>query len=57
MRLAYPPRVRAFLGALLENIKTETGLTVLKTSLNPVSEYDYGIDKKQLPNMKNWNIK
>ncbi|MGI6319736.1 MAG: DUF6088 family protein [Bacteroidales bacterium] len=55
--LAYPPRVRAFLGALLENIKTETGLTVLKTSLNPVSEYDYGIDKKQLPNMKNWNIK
>lgn len=55
--LAYPPRVRSFLGALLENIKTESDLTVLKTSLNPLSEYEYGIDKQQLATAENWNIK
>lgn len=55
--LYYPPRVRSFLGALLDNIKTESDLTSLKTSLNPLSEYEYGIDKKQLPTAENWNIK
>lgn len=55
--LAYPPRVRSFLGALLENIKTPNDLTALKTSLNPLSEYEYSIDKKQLPTAENWNIK
>lgn len=55
--LAYPPRVRSFLGALLENIKTESDLTALKTSLNPLSEYEYGISEKQLATAKNWNIK
>lgn len=55
--LAYPPRVRSFLGALLENIKAESDLTALKTSLNPLSEYEYGISKKQLPTAENWNIK
>lgn len=55
--LAYPPRVRGFLGALLENIKASTDLTALKKSLNPLSEYEYGIDKKQLPTAENWNVK
>jgi hypothetical protein len=55
--LAYPPRVRSFLGALLENIKTESDLSVLKTSLNPLSEYEYGISKNKLPTVENWNIK
>lgn len=55
--LAYPPRVRSFLGALLENIKSESDLTTLKTSLNPLSEYDYGISNKELPTAENWNIK
>lgn len=55
--LAYPPRVRSFLGALLENIKSGSDLAVLKTSLNPLSEYEYGLDKKQLPTIENWNIK
>lgn len=55
--LAYPPRVRGFLGALLENIQPLSDLTVLKKSLNPLSEYEYGIDKKQLPTVENWNIK
>lgn len=55
--LAYPPRVRAFLGALLENMKSKGNLAALKTSLNPLSEYKYGIDKEQLPTAENWNIK
>jgi hypothetical protein len=55
--LVYPPRVRGFLGALLENIETESDLTILKNSLNPLSEYEYGFDKKQLPTAENWNIK
>ncbi|MDD2636009.1 MAG: DUF6088 family protein [Bacteroidales bacterium] len=55
--LAYPPRVRGFLGALLENVETKSDLTALKKSLNPFSEYEYGIDKKQLLTSKNWNIK
>lgn len=55
--LAYPPRVRSFLGALLENIKTESDLIALKTSLNPLSEYDYGITKNELGTAENWNIK
>lgn len=55
--LAYPPRVRSFLGALLENINKRSDLTTLKKSLNPFSEYEYSIDKKQLPTAENWSIK
>ncbi|NLO70910.1 MAG: hypothetical protein GX102_08255 [Porphyromonadaceae bacterium] len=55
--LAYPPRVRGFLGALLENIKTSSDLTALKKSLNTLSEYEYGFEKKLLPTAENWNIK
>ncbi len=54
--LAYPPRVRGFLGALLEKIKTSADLTELKKSLNPLSEYDYGIESI-LSTAKNWNVK
>lgn len=55
--LAYPPRVRSFLGALLENIEKLSNLTALRKSLNPLSEYEYGIDTKQLPTAEKWNIK
>ena len=37
--LAYPPRVRALLGALLEDINIDDDLTTLKNSLNPLSDY------------------
>lgn len=53
--LAYPPRVRSFLGALLESIDTSTDLAPLKKSLNPLSEYDYGIESI-LPTAENWDI-
>lgn len=55
--LSYPPRVRAFLGSLLEQIEFSIELKTLKKSLNPLSEYNYGIDKKTLPTITNWNIK
>ncbi|MCB0803287.1 MAG: hypothetical protein KDB74_09315 [Flavobacteriales bacterium] len=55
--LSYPPRVRAFLGALLEKIDFSIELQTLKKSLNPLSEYNCGIDKKTLPTIINWNIK
>lgn len=53
--LAYPPRVRSILGALLECINAP-GLNKLKSSLNPLSKYDYEIGKKFLPTAENWNI-
>lgn len=54
--LPYPPRVRAFLGALLEQIGFSIELKILKKSLNPLSEYNYELDKKILPTITNWNI-
>lgn len=55
--LLYPPRVRAFLGALLENLKRTAGTEKLNKSLNPFTEYKLGISKELLPTSENWNIK
>jgi hypothetical protein len=56
--LSYPPRVRAFLGALLEsiNIDQKESLNTLMQSLNPLSSYNIGVPKNVLPNSKNWFI-
>lgn len=53
--LAYPPRVRALLGALLEKTNSPIDLTKLSRSLNPLSEFDYHINGI-LPTAKNWRI-
>ena len=55
--LSYPPRVRGFLGSLLEKIDSSIELALLKKSLNPLSEYNYGINKSLLSTAPNWNIK
>ncbi len=55
--LSYPPRVRAFLGALLEYSKKKINLKNLEESLNPLSEYKLGIPKNILPTIEKWNIK
>lgn len=55
--LEYPPRVRAFLGALLENIDKNINTKSLDDSLNPLSEYRLGIIKEILPTIEKWNIK
>lgn len=54
--LLYPPRVRAFLGAMLENLKIESDVDRLKDSLNPLSKTKLGLKKSDLPTIKNWNI-
>ncbi len=53
--LEYPPRTRALLGAILENIGENA--RKLEDSLNPFSEYKLGISKEILPTIKKWNIK
>lgn len=55
--LAYPPRVRAFLGALIENTSNAINTIPLKNSLNPLSEYDFSITKEELPTVEEWNIR
>lgn len=54
--LLYPPRVRALLGAMLENLTIESNTEKLKQSLNPLSKIKLGLKEKDLPNIKNWNI-
>ena len=54
---AYPPKVRALLGALLEEIKINfSTYDVLKRSMNPSSSFEYGINSQLLPTVNSWNI-
>ena len=53
----YPPRTRAFLGALLEKINLDLDLAYLKQSLNPLTEYKLGILPNMLSTAEKWNIK
>ncbi len=55
--LEYPPRTRAFLGTLLEKLKIGQGISQLKKSLNPLTVYVLGIDKRILSTVPKWNIK
>jgi len=55
--LKYPPRTRALLGALLEEIGIKDNIDNLRDSLNPLSEYSFGIKKDVLPTVENWKIK
>ncbi len=55
--LSYPPRVRAFLGALLEYSRKKIKLNSLIESLNSLSEYNLGTQKKILPTIEKWNIR
>jgi hypothetical protein len=55
--LQYPPRVRALLGAILENIfRNKFDLLTLKSSLNPSTNFKLGIKNTVLPTTQNWNI-
>lgn len=55
--LKYPPRTRALLSAILEANNIKDNLDKLKKSLNPLSEYSLGIEKRFLPTIENWKIK
>ena len=55
--LDYPPRTRAFLGALLENVSVDMDLEPLAQSLNPLTAYDLGITPDILSTAGKWNIR
>ncbi len=55
--ISYPPRVIAFIGALMEEINKNIETKSLENSLNPLSEYKLGITKELLPTVEKWNIK
>jgi hypothetical protein len=55
--LEYPPKVKALLGAMLEDAHVNsTDYRPLKNAINPMSQYKYGVNPKLLPNANNWNI-
>lgn len=54
--LNYPPRVKAFLGAILESTGKSNDTSSLKKSLNPLSTYHLGIKEDLLPTAPLWNI-
>lgn len=55
--LLYPPRVRALLGAILEEIQSGLNLNPLKESLNPFTKFALGFNNTLLKTASNWNIK
>lgn len=54
--LFYPARVRALLGAILENLNINLKLEELKNSLNPLTKFNLRVKSTELPTIKNWNI-
>lgn len=54
--LLYPTRVRALVGAMLENLNIQANTEKLKQSLNPLTKVKLGLKETELPTIKNWNI-
>ena len=55
--LVYPPRVRALVGAVLQNNGfPEKELEKLKDSLNPLTTIKLGLKESELPTTRNWHI-
>lgn len=54
--LSYPPRVRALLGAIMEDIKSRVDLDSLQQSLNPLTRFSLGISDAILKTASKWNI-
>ncbi len=56
LSLKYPPRAKALLGAILEQLGNQQEIVELKSSLNPLTEYRLGINESTLPTSMNWEI-
>lgn len=54
--LLYPTRVRALVGAMLENLNMQANTEKLKQSLNPLTKVKLGLKETELPTIKYWNI-
>lgn len=52
----YPPKVRALLGAILESLSLDKLSEQLKETINSLSSYKFGLSKKILPTITNWNV-
>ncbi len=57
LAMSYPPRLRALLGAMLENIGLDRYTDTLYHSLNPLTSYEYPEIAKLLANTSKWHIK
>lgn len=55
--LKYPPRARAFTGALLNELNPDKPVMELKNSINPLSVFEFGIGKDMLRFIDFWNIR
>ena len=53
----YPPRVRAFTGALFNELNPDSPEMKLKESINPLSIFEFGLDKAFLKFIDFWNIR
>lgn len=51
-----PPRARALLGALLENLPDAAGAAKLRATLNPLTTYCLGLSADALPDKAKWRI-
>ena len=56
LAMKYPARLRALLGAILENIGYDSVSYELFGTLNPLTKYDYSGLLAHLPNSRKWNI-
>ncbi|WP_231955477.1 DUF6088 family protein [Aquiflexum balticum] len=54
--LLYPTRVRALVGAMLENLNIQANTKKLKQSLNPLTKVKLSLKETELPTIQNWNI-
>jgi hypothetical protein len=54
--ILYPPRVRAILGAMLQNINVTINTEKLKESLNPITTFELGLKPTDLPTIRSWYI-
>jgi len=52
-----PPRARALLGALLENLPDKQGAAALRQTLNALTTYRLGVSPQVLPNRAAWHIR
>ena len=55
--LQYPPRTRALLGALINIAEPRADMNILLKSMNPLTQYNLGINDNILPTVKKWNIR
>lgn len=53
---SYSPKIRALLGALLQDMGKWDMAFVLKETLNPLTKYKLNIDAKILPSKEKWRI-